>query len=225
MIELLKRVPLFTDLSDEQLDIVASITSRREYHPHTTLFQQGEPGDTFCIVMRGTVKIYTSSRQGLQKTLAVFQAGDSFGELALIDGKPRSATAETLEETVLLTVNSESFHLMMRAHYDIAKQIMIQLCGRLRSTNGHVSELTFLDAPSRVVKNIVRIAQHEGKRQGDKIHIPHAFDPDAMAGLAGVHRTVLEQVIRDLEQQRILSLGHSQYTIDVSKLFQSPYIN
>ncbi|MCY9516528.1 Crp/Fnr family transcriptional regulator [Paenibacillus apiarius] len=226
MINLLKRVPLFADLTDAQLEIVSSITSRREYDPHTILFQQGDPGQTFCIVVRGAVKVYTSNKQGQQKILAVFQAGDSFGELALIDGKPRSATAETLEEdTVLLTVTSESFHLLLRAHYDIAKQVMVQLCSRLRATNGHVYDLTFLDAPSRVVKYIVRIAQQQGERRGDKIIIRSAFDPDAMSGLAGVHRNVLEHVIRDLEHQRILFLGASEYSLDISKLFQSPYIS
>lgn len=225
MIELLKRVPLFSDLTDEQLEIVSSITSRREYAPHTILFQQGDPGHTFCIVLRGAVKVYTSNKKGQQKILSVFQSGDNFGELALIDGKPRSATAETLEDTVLLTVTSESFHLLLRAHYDIAKQVMIQLCGRLRSTNGYVYDLTFLDAPSRIVKNIVRIAQQQGERRGDKIYIRTAFDPDAMSGLAGVHRNVLEQVIRDLEHQRILTLQPTEYTLDVSKLFQSPYVS
>ncbi|UHA75840.1 Crp/Fnr family transcriptional regulator [Paenibacillus sp. 481] len=224
MIELLKRVPLFADLTESQLEIVSSITSRQEHPAHTVLFRQGDPGETFCIVVRGSVKVFTSNKLGQQKILDVFQTGDSFGELALIDGKPRSATAETLEETVLWTITSESFHLLLRAHYDIAQKIMIQLCNRLRTTNGHVYDLTFLDAPSRIVKNIVRTAKQHGERQGDKIVIRSAFDAEALSGLAGVHLTVLEQVVRELEQRRILTFGSSEFVLDVSKLFQSPYV-
>ncbi|WP_028543566.1 Crp/Fnr family transcriptional regulator [Paenibacillus taiwanensis] len=224
MIELLKRVPLFADMTDDQLNIVFSITSRHEFAAQTVLFKQGDPGNTFYIIIRGSVKVFTSNKEGQQKILDVFQAGDCFGELALIDGKPRSATAESLEETVLLTVTNESFHLLLRAHYDIAKKVMVQLCSRLRATNVDVYDLTFLDPSARIVKNIVRNAQLHGRRVGDKIVICSEFDRNSMSGLAGVDLLVLDEVLRELEHQRILTLGRKEYTLDVTKLYQSSYV-
>ncbi|WP_195576348.1 Crp/Fnr family transcriptional regulator [Paenibacillus sp. 1001270B_150601_E10] len=224
MIQLLKRVPLFSELSDEQMDIVTSITSQLEFEPNTVLFERGDPGSAFCIVMKGSVKVYTSNEEGHQKILAVFHPGDSFGELSLIDGKPRSATVETLEDTVLITITNESFHLLLRAHYDIAQKVMIQLCSRLRATNTHVYDLTFLEPSARIIKNMIRNAKLHGERLEDKLIVRSAFSREATAGLAGVKLHILDEVLHELQSESILSIASDHYSIDLAKLYESPYI-
>lgn len=224
MIQLLKRVPLFSELSDDQLDIITSITSQLEFEPNTVLFERGDPGSAFCIVVKGSVKVYTSNDEGHQKILAVFHPGDSFGELSLIDGKPRSATVETLEDTILLTVTNESFHLLLRAHYDIAQKVIIQLCSRLRATNTHVYDLAFLEPSARIVKNMIRSAKLHGERSEDKLIVHTPFSREATAGLAGVKLHILDEVLQELQEEGILSIEEHQYSIDLAKLYDSNYI-
>ena len=149
MKEMIRTVSLFQNLNDEQLDKVWAICKKVKYGPNTVLFREKEAGGAFYIVVSGSVKIYTS-HGGSQKILATFQPGDSFGEMSLIDGKPRSATAETLEESTLLSIEARDFLHLLQEQFDITLEIMRDLVQRLRDTNEHVQDLTFLDRKSVV---------------------------------------------------------------------------
>src|SRR5690606_34368299 len=97
MIDFLSKVPLFAKLNESQLKIIADICSKKAVRAGTILFREKEPGSIFYVVYMGSVKIFTSNNAGEEKMLSLFKTGDSFGELSLIDGKPRSATAQAME--------------------------------------------------------------------------------------------------------------------------------
>jgi CRP/FNR family transcriptional regulator/CRP/FNR family cyclic AMP-dependent transcriptional regulator len=218
MLELLKTVSLFNKLNDVQLTIISGLC-RKSIHPAgTLLFREKDEGDAFYILLSGSVKIFTSNPGGEEKILAVFRAGDSFGEMSLIDGKPRSASAATLEESTLLTLTTRDFLDLLRKNFDITLGIMQELAQRLRDTNQHVNDLTFLDARTRVIKNLLLLANKSGQRSGHLLSIPMKLNVRELARMAGVTQQELMTVIRNLQDKKLLLLSDNGFILDMSKL-------
>lgn len=218
MLEMLKLVSFFNHLNDEQLEKIYSLCLKKTYPAGTILFKENEVGDVFYILLSGSVKIYTSNRSGEEKILSVFKAGDSFGELSLIDGKPRSASAETLEQSTLYTLKSQDFLDLIKKNFDISIGIMQELAERLRATNEHVHDLTFLDARTRVIKNLVVMANKMGVRSGQIIEIKSSLNYDELARMAGVQQRTLIEVLRDLQDKKLVSFTPQSIILDLSKL-------
>ncbi|MEX1029577.1 MAG: Crp/Fnr family transcriptional regulator [Paenibacillaceae bacterium] len=217
MLQLLQKVSLFSSLTQEQLTVIAQHCARKSFRGDHVLFLEKDNGAEFYIVMAGSVKIYTSSG-GEDKILSVFKPGDSFGELSLLDGKPRSASAATLENSVLLTLDKVSFLEVLRTNFDIAIIIMQELCQRLRDTNQHVHDLTFLDSRTRVLKHLIQTANKHGVRQGTTISLRIVFNYDEIARMAGVQKDTFMQVIRELQVKQILYVTDDGFTLDLAKL-------
>jgi CRP/FNR family cyclic AMP-dependent transcriptional regulator len=217
MLSILKQVPLFQNLTDDQLNKLSGIYIRRTFPEGTILFREKEPGDIFYIVVKGSVKIYTSSA-GEEKVLSVFEDGDNFGELSLIDGKPRSASAQVLKNSTFLTIRSIDFIQLLKENCDISMGVMLELCRRLRDTNDHVYDLTFLDPRHRIVKTLILFANKNGIRTGNMVTIKMALNYDELARMSGVTKSTLMQVIRDMERVKLLIPIPEGFTIDLSKL-------
>jgi CRP/FNR family transcriptional regulator, cyclic AMP receptor protein len=218
MIEFLNKVPLFANLTADQLSAIANICSKKTFKAGTILFHEKEPGSVFYIVYSGSVKVFTKALSGEEKILSMFRAGDSFGELSLLDGKPRSASAQTLEDSVLITLTAQNFLDLLRTNFDISLVIMRELCDRLRDTNQHVHDLTFLDARTRVIKSLIKLANKNGSRQGNVITIKMTLNYDEVSQLAGVQKPVLMQVIRDFQEKQILTFTGQDMKLDLAKL-------
>ena len=140
------------------------------YKPVTFYFpEKDSTAHVFYMVFSGSVKIYhNESAPVRRKYYLSVKSGESFGELSLIDGKPRSASAQTLENCVLLYIDRTKFLDLLRTHFDITFGIMQELSNRLRDTNQHVFDLTFLDARTRVIKSLIKLANKHGMRNGSK---------------------------------------------------------
>lgn len=218
MIDFLSNVPLFSMLNEDQLNKVANICHKRTIRAGTILFREKEPGNTFYIVFSGSAKIFTTGSTGEEKILSVFQAGESFGELSLLDGKPRSASAQTLEDSVMITLVGNHFLELLKDHFDITLGIMQELCNRLRDTNQQVHDLTFLDARSRVMKSLIKLANKNGSRNGNIITIKMMLNYDEISQMAGVLKPILMQVMRDLQDRNVLVVSPSEMSLDLSKL-------
>ncbi|WP_373231396.1 Crp/Fnr family transcriptional regulator [Cohnella sp.] len=218
MIEWLKKVSLFDNLDDDQLTHILTIAHRRSISPGSILFHEKDMGTTFYVVLSGSIKLFTKSNTGEEKVLSLVNSGESFGELSLLDGRPRSATAQTLEMTNVLELSSDQFMDLLQTHFDITRGILAELCRRLRQTNDHVNDLTFLDGRTRVLKNLITLANKNGKRDGNLISIHMSLNYDELAQMAGVTKAVLTEVIRELETRGVLQFGINEYKLNLLKL-------
>lgn len=126
--EPLRKVPLFKDLSRQQLELVAQNADEVRSRPGDVLVRQGHLGHEFILIVEGRARV---ERDG--EVINHLQAGDYLGEIALIDGKPRSATVIVEEPSVLLAVQSRSFNLLLDQVPSLQRQLLITLCGRLRN--------------------------------------------------------------------------------------------
>ncbi|TXK84712.1 Crp/Fnr family transcriptional regulator [Paenibacillus sp. N3.4] len=218
MIEYVKKAPLFAQLSELQLNEIAKVCSKRSYKGGTILFAEKEIGSVFYMVISGSVKIFTTNTANEEKILSICKSGESFGELSLIDGKPRSASAQTLEDSVLITLTAQNFMELLRTHFDISLGIMKELSNRLRDTNQQVFDLTFVDAKTRIIKSLITMANKHGIRNGTTINIKLVLNFDEISQLAGVQKATLMEVIRDLEEKRILIISPTEFQLDLAKL-------
>jgi len=138
--------------------------------------------------------------------------------MSLIDGMPRSASARTVEKSVLLKISKEDFYKVLSENFDITLGIMQELCQRLRDTNEHVRDLTFLDTRTRVLKQLILMANRNGVRQGHQITLRVVLNYDELAQLAGVKRNDIMMVIRELEQKGILTVTPDSFTINLANI-------
>jgi CRP-like cAMP-binding protein len=153
---LLQQVPMFAGLEPEDLEALAGRLRRRKYQRGATVFVHGDPGSSLYIVESGRVKLGFTSAEGREVILELAGPGDEFGELALLDGDPRSADAVALEPTVLLLLHRDDFLRYVESHARVALQLLVIMSRRLRRDAELIQDAVFLDVPARVARTVAQ---------------------------------------------------------------------
>ena len=164
----------------------------------TVLFREGDRGEEMFILQSGQVKISKKIR-GVEKTLATLEKGEFFGEMAILNDKPRSASAETIEDSDMLVIDRKTFETLLRSNVEIAIRFIKRLADRLRETNDQMEALMIRDNTSRLVSLLAK--QVKEKKGAVSISI------DELAGLAGIEGGQAKMILEKLASVRILSLG------------------
>jgi CRP/FNR family transcriptional regulator len=132
---LLRRIPVFAGLSDDDLAAVAAVSVARRLETGAVVFREGDRSDTCYVVRSGTARAIREHPDGRSITLAHFGPGDIFGELAMFDDEPRSATVDTIEPTEVIAIPGRDIQRLMREYPEIAVKLSTALAVRLRATN------------------------------------------------------------------------------------------
>ena len=164
----------------------------------TVLFREGDRGEEMFILQSGKVKISKKIR-GVEKTLATLEKGEFFGEMAILNDKPRSASAETVEDSDMLVIDRKTFETLLRSNVEIAIRFIKRLADRLRETNDQMEALMIRDNTSRLVSLLAK--QVKEKKGAVSISI------DELAGLAGIEGGQAKMILEKLASVRILTLG------------------
>jgi CRP/FNR family transcriptional regulator len=149
-VALLRRVPVFSALGEEELGRVAEVTVPRRFDSGETVFREGDESDTCYVVRSGHARAIREHTDGRSITLANFGPGDIFGELAMFDNEKRSATIETIERTEAIAILGGDMRRLLRQHPDIAVKLIGALGRRLRETNERLARQSFQTVQSRV---------------------------------------------------------------------------
>ena len=204
---MLARVP------DEDLHALARVGVRRRFAEGASLMRQGEPGDSLHTIMSGLVRISMSSSEGDETILATLRAGDSIGELSLLDGRPRSATATALLDTESLVVTRADFVDWLHARPMAAAAILEALSLRLRRTNELVSDLVSLELPQRLAKQLLYLVEVQAPdgdaSSGWRIRINQAD----LAKTVGATREAVNQHLRRFEDAEWVELKRGSVTV------------
>ena len=160
---LLAQVPLFAALTAEELAGLAALLSRRRYAKGEVIFHQGDAGTALYIVEEGGVKIVLGSEEGKEVILALLGRGDFFGELALLDGEPRSADAVARDATQLLALRRDDFLRFVLDKPRVAASLLAVLSRRLRRTDQLVHDAAFLDVRGRLARVLLELAEAQGR--------------------------------------------------------------
>jgi CRP/FNR family transcriptional regulator/CRP/FNR family cyclic AMP-dependent transcriptional regulator len=206
--ELLQRVPLLAALSNADREALAAALGRRRYRRGDIIFQKDEPGQSMFILERGSVRIYVPSAQGNDLILAVLGTGDFFGDLALLDGRPRSASAASIGDTILLSLERADFIALITSRPAAAMAVLEAVSLRLRDTDEMASDLAFLDVGGRLAKKLLELSATHGVQRpagGTLVDLP--ITQEELANMIGVTR---ESVNRNLSNFRRMGLIQNQ---------------
>jgi CRP/FNR family transcriptional regulator len=210
---LLRRVPVFAALGEEELGRVAAAAVPRNFDAGEVVFREGDQSDTCYIVRSGHARAIREHPDGRSITLAHFGPGDIFGELAMFDDERRSATIETLEATEVIAILGSDMRRLLRQHSDIAVKLLVALGRRLRETNERLARQSFQTVQSRVaavLAQLVSDAQAEGA--GDRDVLITSTQAD-LAQLAGSSRESASRFLAVLERAAIISQGRGRLIV------------
>ncbi|MCB9674397.1 MAG: Crp/Fnr family transcriptional regulator [Alphaproteobacteria bacterium] len=204
----LRKASLFRDLTDTQITMLEARSTRVSKPASEVLFFQDDRGDSMYVIARGSVKVSAKTEDGQDKVLAVLHHGDCFGEMTLLDNRPRSATVETLEPCEFIRIVHHDFRTFTEEHPEILWKVLQALCARVRVLSDKALALAYEEVPYRVVKALVDMtdAALSGEKTGSiTLHI----NANDLSNLAGTDRRTAARIIRQLEQQ---GLVHPQAT-------------
>ncbi len=205
--DLLQKVPFLGALAPEDREALASSVTHRRFRKGDILFQREDDGQALFIVESGGVRIYFPGVQGSDLTLAVFGPGDFFGELSLLDGRPRSASAVATLDTLVLALERSDFIALLTSRPAAALSVLEVVSWRLRDADEMASDLAFLDVGARLAKKLLDLAGSHGKTvpSGTLLDLP--LTQEELANMIGVTR---ESVNRNLGEFRRLGLMSNQ---------------
>lgn len=194
--EALRRVRLFQGLDAENLSSLGRTLRRRRFRRGEVIFHQGDPGDALFIVASGAVKITLPSETGDEAILATLRAGDFFGELALLDGAPRSATAIALEASETWVLPRERFRELIASEESMRDALLASIAGELRRLTDHVEELHFLDITGRLAARLGRLAAEQGRSMSDgSIRLDGPITQSDLAAMIGCTRQSVNKML------------------------------
>lgn len=222
----LRRVPIFGGVDDDNLTKIANITSEKTYSKKNIVFHEGDYGDALYVIKNGRIKIAKVAIDGREKTLTILKSGDFFGEMAIFDDMPRSATAESMDNDVrLLSINKSDFERLIIENPSIAIRIMKDLTRRIRQVNEQVQDLAFKDVHGRVASTLFNLLKTEKDASKDpnkdmlnSLKMTH----QDLANMVGSSRETVTRALNRLQDEGVISISHQQISIlDTEKLLEA----
>jgi CRP/FNR family transcriptional regulator len=215
-VELLKSVTLFADLEEGELERFSHVAVPRSFPAGTRVFHEGDDSDACYIVKEGSFRVTREHSDGRAITLATLGPGEIFGELAMLDGDKRSASAEALTEGELLALPANDVRALLARHPEISLKLVAGLVRRLRAANVRLSRQSFQTVPSRVagiLAQLSREAQDEGGdgEAGDEVTIQ--MNQTDLAQLAGTSRESVSRFLAELERAGVVRSGRGRVTV------------
>jgi CRP/FNR family cyclic AMP-dependent transcriptional regulator len=195
--DVLRRTPLFATLDQDAAASLRASMNEIELARGEVLFQEGDPGDSLYVVLRGKIKLGRTSADGRENLVAVLGPGEMFGELSLFDPGPRSAGATALVDSTLLGLSSDELTPWLAGRPDVARALLRAIARRLRRTNDSMSDLVFSDVPGRVAKALLDLSARFGTPAEDGIHVAHDMTQEELAQLVGASRETVNKALAD----------------------------
>lgn len=202
---------LFSGLGTEALASIAALCHLRQLRAGQVLFVKGDPGDALYGLRRGQIRIETGNASGQRLTIEMFGPGDAFGEIALLDGRPRTADAVAAENSELFVLPRNEFLHYLERDPRLAVRIIELLCGRLRQTNENMEATFFLPLRARLARRLGALAEDFGT----ELHITQ----EELGTLLGVARESVNRQLQEWRRGGIVQLKRGQiFVVDVRQL-------
>ena len=195
---ILKTVPLFSLFSDHQLAALFPAIQHRSYPRHSFMLRAGEKSDALYIILSGRAKIVIDDGEGREVTLTTIGPSEFFGEMSLIDEKPRSASVEALEPCEVLYISKPAFMSCLKDNFDAAMLILKSVVGRLREADRKIASLALMDVHGRVARLIMDLAKESN---GNWIVDTGS---EEMARMVGASREMVSRVLKDMRDSGLI---------------------
>ena len=217
--DLIRRSFLFEGVSESILERIAAASQVARIEKNKLLFQRGDESDALYIVIDGLVRIWVGSENGKELTITILEDGDVFGEIGLLDGLPRSASATALEETSLLLVRRATLQSMLEEDPKLSLHIIELLCERLRFNTNALSDFAFMDLRGRLARKLMDLALSHGKLTGNRVAFARKFSQTELANMLAVSREAINKQLAPLMQENVLEIDKGRLIIlDLDRL-------
>ena len=198
--EFLAKVPLFSDLTDEERARLAALLRPRRYARGEVIFLEGDEGTSFCLIAEGRIRIQLTGTDGREVVINVYGSGDFFGELALLDGEPRSADAIAQDASRVFWLQHDDFMAFLEGHPGAARKMLASLSRRVRHTTRVVQDATFRDVPARLARVLLDLADRHGRPVEGGILLDTRLTQGELAAMVGASRETVNRALRTFEQ-------------------------
>jgi CRP-like cAMP-binding protein len=199
-LDLIRRVPLFSLLTNEQAERVAAGIVKRRYKRGEALVVQGLKSDRLVIILTGRARVVTRDARGREAIIAVLYPGDHVGEMSLIDDEPHSASVEAEVQSDALVLDRAAFMQCLPENNSLAMAIMLALVKRLRRADRNIESLALLDVYGRVARTLLDFAEPESTQPGAAQIVRGKITKQDLAKMVGASREMVSRVMKDLEQ-------------------------
>lgn len=204
---------LLREADPKTLDQLVAASIVVSYGNRQRIFDKGDEGDRLLGVLAGQVRIYVISNEGRELIMNVMMPGELFGEISLIDGKPRSASAVAVGDTDLLHIKRQDFMTLLKGNGDLCLKFMSILCERVRWTSGLLEDASLLDLPSRLAKRLMSLASGIGEKEGEGIRIAVKLSQTDLGNMLGVTREAVNKQLREWKKDGLVDMQDGQMTI------------
>jgi len=226
MSDALAAVPLFAGLDADGLTSMTRGMRVRRFRRGETIFHLGDPGDALFIVMAGSIKITLPADTGDEAILATLRPGDFFGELALLDGAPRSATAVAIEATETYILPRDQFRELVATEPVMREALLATLAAEVRRLTHHVEELHFLDITGRLASRLPRLAAESGARRlaDGSVQLAGPLTQGDLAAMIGCTRQSVNKLLGMFSEEGLIRLDRDRIVIlDLEGLARSAH--
>lgn len=190
----------------EELDEVLRLATERRVPRGQVIFQKGDPGPSLMAVLRGRVRISTVSAEGKEVMLNVINPGEVFGEIALLDGNPRSADATAIETTDLLVIERRLLLPFLSTNDDLYPRLLAVLCARLRQTSTALEDLALFALPTRLARVLLNLARDYGRPTSTGTRIEFKLSQRDLSTLVGASRETVNKQIGQWREAGVLDV-------------------
>jgi CRP-like cAMP-binding protein len=208
---ILERNRLFRGLSAATIQQIAALAIRRPYEPDALVFSQGDPGDSLYGVVTGKVRISASTREGKEMFLNIMEPGDTFGEIALLDGNPRTATATTTATSELMIIPRAQFLALLQREPTVAIHLLQLLCQRIRWTSAQAEDSALLTVPNRLARRLLSLAKLHGQQSPKGVQL--IISQEEMGRFLGISRQAVNQYLQEWRTQGWVDVGRGKVTV------------
>ncbi len=222
---LLKGVDLFSPLDDQQITLLAPMAHEKLYAKgEAIIFEDDDSHQGFFLIVQGEVKVVLTSLDGKETILASLKEGEFFGEMALLDGEPRSATVRAVDASRLLSLRRDEFLKFLKRYPDVALTLLAEMSRRLRKSNRQISSLALMGVHGRVAEVLLKLMEERGVRQKTRegksiVLIRDRPTQQFIADMAGAARETVSRVLKHFELKGwIAADGRNLIIIEPGKL-------
>jgi CRP-like cAMP-binding protein len=219
--KLIRNSVIFGGIEADLLRDVVQLSRTRRLRKGSMLFQQGDEGDALYGVVDGLVRICIAGESGKELTLGLMEPGDIFGEIALLDGLPRTADAYAAEDSILLVIDRREFMGLLEREGRLARHVIELLCERLRENTERLGEHAFLNLGARLARKLCALSVAHGRHEREAVTIDVKLSQTELAQMLGVTREAVNKQLQNWSRQGVLRFERGYITIADQKRMQA----
>ena len=202
----IRRVPLFRDFADDEAAAVAATVTDRHYGKHQFIVREGDPGDTFFILVKGSISVCRIAPDGRETILSILKEGDFFGEMSMFDSSLRSASIKTLTEVEVGAIRQADFLILLDRNPRIGRSLVIALSERLRAANALIAATTSQDIRARLASLLLNLGDQFGERVENGTRITLRLTNQERANMIGTTRETVNRTLNRFWDDKLVDM-------------------